>query len=84
MSEPDFLISILNRHAGWAVIVCLIGGGQEINKGESAGIGGWFDSLREKYFDWEVYLSDKITDDEYSKGNKFENLIRGLKYNALF
>nr|WP_315017094.1 DUF2075 domain-containing protein [uncultured Campylobacter sp.] len=81
MSEPDFLISILNRHVGWAVIVCLIGGGQEINKGESAGIGGWFDSLKEKYFDWEVYLSDKITDDEYSKGNKFENLISGLKYN---
>ena len=81
MSEPDFLISILNRHVGWAVIVCLIGGGQEINKGESAGIGGWFGSLREKYCDWEVYLSDKITDDEYSKGNKFENLISGLKYN---
>ena len=30
-SEPGFLISCLDRHPDWAVIVCLVGGGQEIN-----------------------------------------------------
>ncbi len=32
-SEPEFLISCLDRHPDWAVIVCLVGGGQEINTG---------------------------------------------------
>lgn len=78
MSEPEFLISILDRHEGFATIVCLIGGGQEINKGESAGISGWFESLRKNYPDWDVYISDKITDDEYSKGQSFEELAKGI------
>ncbi|WP_163361591.1 DNA/RNA helicase domain-containing protein, partial [Enterobacter hormaechei] len=34
-SEPEFLISCLNRHQDWAVVVCLVGGGQEINTGEA-------------------------------------------------
>lgn len=78
MSEPEFLISILNRHQGWATIVCLIGGGQEINKGESAGISGWFDSLRKHYSDWDVYVSNQIVDEEYSRGNAFEDMVEGL------
>ena len=41
-SEPEFLISCLDRHADWAVIVCLVGGGQEINTGE-AGISEWIE-----------------------------------------
>lgn len=83
MSEPEFLISILNRHEGWATIVCLIGGGQEINKGESAGIVGWFESLRCNYPDWDVYISDKITDEEYSKGRNFDELARGINYEII-
>lgn len=43
-SEPEFLISCLNRHPDWAVVVCLVGGGQEINTGE-AGISEWIRSL---------------------------------------
>lgn len=78
MSEPEFLISILNRHQGWATIVCLIGGGQEINTGESAGIFGWFESLKKNYPHWDVYVSDQIIDDEYSKGNDFDELTKGL------
>lgn len=80
MSEPEFLISILNRHEGWATIVCLIGGGQEINKGESAGIAGWFESLRSNYPEWDVYISNKITDEEYSKGRSFDELAEGINY----
>ncbi|KGF09497.1 hypothetical protein HMPREF1635_02590 [Clostridiales bacterium S5-A14a] len=80
MSEPEFLISILNRHKGWATIVCLVGGGQEINKGESAGISGWFKTLKENYLDWDVYISNKITDSEYLKDHTFESLVEGLNY----
>jgi hypothetical protein len=80
MSEPEFLISILNRHQGWATIICLIGGGQEINKGESAGISGWFQSIRNNYPDWNVYISNEITDDEYSKGNAFDILVEEINY----
>lgn len=83
MSEPEFLISILNRHEGWATIVCLIGGGQEINKGESAGIAGWFDTLKNDYQDWDVYISNKITDDEYSKGHDFDELTEGINYKII-
>lgn len=78
MSEPEFLIGILNRHHGWTTIVCLIGGGQEINKGESAGISGWFGSLRKHYADWDVYVSNQIVDEEYSRGHAFEEMVDGL------
>lgn len=63
-SEPEFLISCLDRHDDWAVIVCLVGGGQEINSGE-AGIGEWIESISRSFSDWKVYLSDRLTDSEY-------------------
>lgn len=83
MSEPEFLISILNRHNDWATIICLIGGGQEINKGESAGIYGWFDSLRNNYPNWDIYVSDQITDDEYSKGHNFTEMTKNMNVNII-
>jgi len=66
-SEPAFLIECLDRHDDWAVIICLVGGGQEINTGE-AGIKGWIDSLNIDYPDWKVYISHKLTDSEYALG----------------
>ena len=45
-SEPEFLISTMDRHHDWAVIICLVGGGQEINTGE-AGLPEWFDTRRQ-------------------------------------
>lgn len=83
MSEPEFLISILNRHNDWATIICLIGGGQEINKGESAGIYGWFDSLRNNYPNWDIYVSNKITDYEYSKGHNFAEMTKNMNVNII-
>lgn len=74
-SEPEFLISCLDRHLDWAVIVCLVGGGQEINRGE-AGIGEWIDSLNRSFRRWKIYISDRLTDSEYAAGdaiNRFEN-----------
>jgi hypothetical protein len=67
ISEPDFLISCLDRHKDWAVIVCLVGGGQEINTGE-AGISEWIESLNRSYANWHIYLSSRLTDSEYGAG----------------
>ncbi len=79
MSEPESLINVMNRHKDWATIVCLIGGGQEINNGESEGLLGWFEALRkEEYKNWDVYVSDEIHDTEYSKGIPVEKMTKGL------
>ncbi|MBP9788445.1 MAG: DUF2075 domain-containing protein [Acinetobacter sp.] len=59
MSEPEYLISVMNRHDDWCTIICLIGGGQEINTGE-AGVSEWIESLKTKYSSWDIYYSDKI------------------------
>ena len=72
-SEPEFLISCLNRHSDWAVIVCLVGGGQEINTGE-AGIGEWIESLNRSFPDWHIYISSRLTDSEYSAGKVLDEL----------
>jgi hypothetical protein len=63
-SEPEFLISYLDRHEAWSVIICLVGGGQEIHTGE-AGIGEWLDAVRSKFPHWRVYVSPNLTDSEY-------------------
>jgi len=72
-SEPEFLISCLDRHSDWAVIVCLVGGGQEINKGE-AGISEWIESLNRSYSGWHIYLSSRLTDSEYGAGDVLNKL----------
>jgi len=64
-SEPEFLISCLERHKDWAVIVCLVGGGQEINTGE-AGISEWLNAIYYSFPNWEVCISPHLTDNEYS------------------
>jgi len=63
-SEPEFLISCLDRHPDWAVIVCLVGGGQEINTGE-AGISEWIESLNRTFPHWKIYISNRLVDSEY-------------------
>ncbi|HXT01440.1 MAG TPA: DUF2075 domain-containing protein [Elusimicrobiota bacterium] len=72
-SEPEFLISCLDRHTDWAVIVCLVGGGQEINVGES-GITEWIESLNRSYKDWDIHISSHLFDSEYSAGKALESL----------
>jgi hypothetical protein len=70
-SEPEFLISYMDRHKDWAVIVCLVGGGQEINTGE-AGIDAWLDAVNRRFPDWEMFISSKLTDSEYAAGKALE------------
>ncbi|HET6992691.1 MAG TPA: DNA/RNA helicase domain-containing protein, partial [Bacteroidia bacterium] len=72
-SEPEFLISCLDRHKDWAVVVCLVGGGQEINTGE-AGISEWIASINRTFPKWDVYVSNKLTDSEYAAGQALEIL----------
>jgi hypothetical protein len=43
-SEAALFLDILSRHADWAVILALVGGGQEINTGE-AGLAAWGEAL---------------------------------------
>lgn len=76
-SEPEFLIEYMDRHNDWATIICLIGGGQEINTGE-AGIEEWFNTLSNKYPDWNIYVSDKIYDHEYTNGRNINDLLNSL------
>ena len=61
MSEPEFLIDVMNRHKTWCTVICLIGGGQEINTGE-AGLEEWITAFEEKYSTWNVHYSNLITD----------------------
>ena len=77
MSEPELLIEYMNRHQDWAVIVCLVGGGQDINTGE-AGIREWFKAIRSSYPDWKVYVSSKITDEEYVGNDTYDGLVKDL------
>lgn len=84
-SEPDFLIDFMDRHEGWCCIICLVGGGQEINTGE-AGIEEWIVALKNNYPHWKPYFSNSIVETynylhekdsiEWSKqnGNKKEEL----------
>lgn len=74
MSEGEFLIWSLDQRKDWAVIVCLVGGGQEINTGE-AGIGEWIRALNETFPDWQVYISSQLTAKEYAEG-KVEELLQ--------
>lgn len=73
-SEPEFLISCLDRHPDWAVVVCLVGGGQEINTGE-AGISEWIESILRSFPDWSIYISSRLTDSEYAAGHALDRLV---------
>ena len=77
MSEAAFLIWSLDQREDWATIVCLVGGGQEINTGE-AGISEWIRALNEKFQRWKIYISPKLTEAEYAEG-KVNELLKGNK-----
>jgi len=70
-SEPEFLISSMDRHPDWAVVVCLVGGGQEIHDGE-AGIEAWLQALNSKFPHWHMYISSRLTDSEYAAGRALD------------
>lgn len=73
-SEPEYLISCMDRRKDWGVVVCLVGNGQSINKGE-AGLKEWIESIHRRYSSWDVYMSEHlISSGEISDDDM--NLIR--------
>ena len=58
-SEPEFLIEVMDRHSDWCTIICLIGGGQEINTGE-AGLEEWISALQQSFANWDIHYSNQI------------------------
>lgn len=77
MSEPQFLMSVMDRHQDWCVVVCLIGGGQEINTGE-AGLEEWLAAIERNYQDWQVHLSDRLTQADYLGGSSVPTALKQL------
>ena len=80
-SEPEFLISCMDRHPDWAVIVCLVGGGQEIHTGE-AGIGEWLRAVERSFRHWNVYISPNLTDSEYRANEQIAKAAGRLRVNT--
>jgi hypothetical protein len=72
-SEPEFLISCMDRHSDWAVVICLVGGGQEINTGEG-GIAQWLEALERSFPGWQVHVSSKLRDAEYGAEERLGKL----------
>jgi len=58
-SEAELLFEFMDRHKDWAVIIALVGGGQEINTGEG-GIAEWGKALENKYQNWEIHISKEL------------------------
>jgi hypothetical protein len=80
MSEPEFLIDVMNRHLNHCTIICLIGGGQEINTGE-AGLSEWVNALKNYHQDWNIYYSNLITDDnDYLPDEDLKNWLKTNGY----
>lgn len=80
-SEPAFLIRYMDRHLDWAVIICLVGGGQEIHTGE-AGITEWIAAANDFFPNWELFISSRLTDSEYAAGHTME-LIKDRPHTQL-
>jgi len=59
ISEPKLFYDIMNRHKDWAVIVCLVGLGQDIYDGE-VGINEWFQCGIDNFKNWNLFYSDDI------------------------
>lgn len=66
MSEPKLLYSIMDRHEDWAVMICLVGLGQDIYDGE-VGINEWFRCGIEEFPNWELFYSSLIFDQTEDK-----------------
>lgn len=77
-SEPAFLISVMDRHVDWCVIICLVGGGQEINTGE-AGLAEWLSVIGERFGAWDVYASHRLDDTDYIWDRKTAEALKAVR-----
>jgi len=76
-SEPEIMLDIMDRHEGWAVIVALVGSGQEINTGE-AGLGEWGRALANRFRHWSVLISPHLIGEHNSEEGLFRVPPDGL------
>lgn len=76
-SEPEIMLDIMDRHEGWAVIVALVGSGQEINTGE-AGLGEWGRALADRFRHWKVLISPHLVGEHDSGDSLFQVPPDGL------
>ena len=85
VSEPHLLYNIMDRHDDWAVMVCLVGLGQDIYDGE-VGINEWFRCGIEDFTNWEMFYSPLIFEQSEDKEidiEKINNCERCNKVNEL-
>jgi hypothetical protein len=78
-SEPELLLGIMDRRDDWCAVICLIGGGQEINDGE-AGLSEWFAALARHYPGWRIFTSDHLVHGDYSWGHDLVSMIAGMDH----
>jgi broad-specificity NMP kinase len=78
-SEPEMLLKIMERHEDWAVVVALVGGGQEINDGE-AGLEEWGRALSNASKKWVIYASPEVLDGGPSTAGRrlFDDITRRI------
>ncbi len=76
MSEPEFLLGVMDRHPAWCTIICLVGGGQEINDGE-AGLSEWMAALKSRFPHWRVHTSDRIDHPDYDLNQDARAFLAG-------
>jgi hypothetical protein len=74
MSEPEFLLGVMDRHPDWCTVVCLVGGGQEINTGE-AGISEWINALENRFPTWAVHISSRMALPEYGSESQVKHFL---------
>lgn len=77
-SEPEYLISCMDRQTDWGVVVCLVGNGQAINKGE-AGLNEWIESINRRYKGWDVYMSEYLIHSGDVSREELELIVKQLK-----
>lgn len=78
MSEPELMLKSLDQHEDWAVMVCLVGGGQDIHTGET-GLVEWIETVKQKFSAWEIYTSDKLNNKQYIKDREWNILTNGIR-----
>lgn len=79
LSEPEYLVSVMDRCEDWCTIVCLVGGGQEINDGE-AGIIEWINALKKSYKHWSVWSSSQLGKSDYQISETLDKLKNDLEF----
>src|SRR5579872_5371526 len=81
MSEPEFLIAVMDRHPDWCTVVCLVGGGQEINTGE-AGMSEWIDTLEVRFPKWDVHISSRMALPEYGSSSQVQRFLESPRVHS--